>query len=218
MTKQLQRSFRSALAPENLKTIQEGSHRYSWKGVPMWKNPFDFAIYWLLVWHARPHTIIEIGSKYGGSALWFADMLQIYGIEGRKVVSVDINLVTSIQDSRIDFICGDAGNLAASLTPGYLATLPRPWLVIDDASHVYEHCLATIEFFHTHLRKGDFLAVEDGIVDDLGASAEFNGGPNRAVKEFMLNHGQDYAMAIDLCDFWGHNITWNPNGYWKRVA
>lgn len=217
MSNQGQRSFRSALAPENLQSIQRGTHNFMWKGCKMWKNPFDFALYWMLVWHAKPRTIIEIGSKFGGSALWFADMLEMYGIEG-KVVSVDINQVTTIQDPRIDFRYGDAGNLGASLTPEYLASLPRPWLVIEDSSHMYEHCLAALEFFHPLLQKDEFLLVEDGIVDDLGVSAEFHGGPNRAVKEFMGKHGQDYGLVTELCDFWGHNVTWNPNGYWKKIV
>ncbi|MGQ9724882.1 MAG: CmcI family methyltransferase [Tepidimonas sp.] len=60
----------------------------------LWKNPFDFALYRLHVWHAKPRTILEIGSKHGGSALWLADTLQLYGVDGR-VVSVDINPVRS---------------------------------------------------------------------------------------------------------------------------
>lgn len=183
----------------------------------MWKNPFDFAIYWMLVWHAKPRTIIEVGSKFGGSALWFADMLQMYGIEGARVVSVDIKPVTNIQDTRIDFLQGDASSLGKTLTDEYLDKLPRPWMVIEDSSHLYDHCLAAIEFFHLHIRPGEFLIVEDGIVDDLGVSSQFNGGPNRAVSDFMSRNGKNYALVTELCDFWGHNITWNPNGYWKRV-
>ncbi len=210
------RDFSSALNAANLQTIQKATHQYSWKGVPMWKNPFDFALYWILIWHTRPRTVIELGSKYGGSALWFADMLQMYGVDGR-VVSIDINPVAAFTDPRIDFLQGDASDLGSCLTPKYLANLPRPWLFIEDSSHIYEHCLSALEFIHPHLQKDEFLLIEDGIVDDLGASSEFNGGPNRAVKEFMTRHGQDYALATELCDFWGRNITWNPNGYFRKI-
>lgn len=213
----MSRVFKSSLAADNLTSIQNGSHKYMWKGCTMWKNPFDFAIYWMLVWHAKPKTIIEIGSKFGGSALWFADMLECYGIDGR-IVSIDINPVTSIKDPRIDFLYGDAGNLNAVLTPEYIDSLPRPWLVIEDSSHIYEHCLAVMNFFHPLLHKDEFLIIEDGIIDDLGISPDFNGGPNRAIKEFMDKHGQDYALLVDLCDFWGYNITWNTNGYWKKIS
>jgi cephalosporin hydroxylase len=217
-TEEMPRDFHTALAPHNLQSIQVGLHRYSWKGIPMWKNPFDFAIYWLLVWYAKPRTIIEIGSKFGGSAIWFADMLQSYGVNDGKVVSIDINPVTTIIDPRIDFLYGDASNLGATLASEYLEHLPRPWLIIEDSSHIYEHCLAVLKFFHPRIRKGEFLVVEDGIIDDLGISGDYNGGPNRAVREFIAEHGQDYALATELCDFWGLNITWNPNGYWKKIV
>lgn len=217
MSQSQPRTFRTALHPANLQAIQQATHRYRWKDVAMWKNPFDFALYWMLVWHAKPRTIIEIGSKFGGSALWFADMLQLYGIDGR-VVSVDIAPVTTLQDPRIDFLAGDAGNLGATLTPDYLAQLPRPWLVIEDSSHIYEHCLAALRFFHPQLRTGEFLVVEDGIVDDLGLSESFNGGPNRAVRDFMAEYGRHYALVTELCDFWGENVTWNPNGYWQKIT
>jgi cephalosporin hydroxylase len=210
------RDFSNALDNGNLQTIQRGVHQYRWKGVPLRKSPFDFALYWMLVWHAKPRTIIEIGSEFGGSALWFADMLQTLGIEG-KVVSIDKTPVTSISDPRIEFLRGDVANLGASLGADYLASLPRPWLVIEDSSHRYEHCLSALEFFHSHLAKDEYLLVEDGVVDDLGASSRFNGGPNRAVREFLENHVEDYAVVTELCDFWGRNVTWNPNGYLRKL-
>jgi cephalosporin hydroxylase len=43
------------------------SSRYTYRGVPMLKNPFDLALYLLLLWRLKPRTVIEIGSKSGGS-------------------------------------------------------------------------------------------------------------------------------------------------------
>lgn len=217
MNDKIERSFNTALDIGNLKSIQQGTHNYTWKSHKMWKNPFDFALYWMLVWHAKPRTIIELGSKFGGSAVWFADMLQSYNIAG-KVVSIDINPVTSIEDSRIDFLYGDVANLSATLTSEYLTSLPRPWLIIEDSSHIYEHCLAALNFFHPYIQKGEFLIVEDGNLDDLGLSAQYNGGPNKAVKEFMTQHSHEYALIAELCDFFGYNATWNPNGYWRKIV
>lgn len=211
------RDFTTALHDTNLQAIQHASHYYSWKGVPMWKNPFDFSLYWILVWKVKPRTIIEIGSKYGGSAVWLADMLSLYGINGR-VISVDIAPVTNISDPRISFLKGDVAELAKSLTDEFLAPLERPWLVIEDSSHLYEHSLAALNFFHPHLRRGDYLIVEDGIVDALGIAAQYNGGPSRAVNEFFSMHPTEYEMVTAMCDFFGKNVTWNPNGYWRKVT
>jgi cephalosporin hydroxylase len=211
------RDFATALHDTTLHAIQHASHYYQWKGVPMWKNPFDFALYWMLVWKVKPKTIIEIGSKHGGSALWLADMLTLYGIDGR-IVSVDIAPVTNISDPRISFLEGDVADLGKSLTADLLASLPGPWLVIEDSSHLYEHSLAALNFFHSRLKRGDYLIVEDGIVEALGMADQFNGGPSRAVNEFFSQHPDDYEMVTAMCDFFGKNVTWNPNGYWRKVT
>src|SRR5207237_10311735 len=52
----------SKLAPPLLDTIQRGTMAYTYKGIPALKNPFDWAVYPMLVWEKRPQTIIEIGS------------------------------------------------------------------------------------------------------------------------------------------------------------
>lgn len=153
-----QRTFRNSLNSNNLQVIQAASHRYQWRGVPMWKNPFDFSLYWYIVHMARPMTIIEIGSKYGGSALWLADMLKLYGIKG-KVVSLDINKVTEVSHPGVEFLEGDVADLGKTLTPKYLSGLKRPWMVIEDSSHFYEHSLAAMEFFHDKLKKDDILII-----------------------------------------------------------
>lgn len=53
-------------------------HSYTYRGLPLIKTPFDFALYHLLLWNLKPKTIIEIGSFAGGSALWMGDILNTY--------------------------------------------------------------------------------------------------------------------------------------------
>ena len=55
----------SELPYELLMKIQEGTMAYRYRGVPLLKNPFDLAIYPLLLERARPRTLIEIGSYRG---------------------------------------------------------------------------------------------------------------------------------------------------------
>lgn len=214
--KPMVRGFSTSLCRENLRTIQEASHEYSWKGIPLWKNPFDFANYWRLVWFMKPRTIIEIGSKYGGSAIWFADMMDVYGIDGR-VISVDIAPPQGVSHERVTFLRGDASDLSSSLVPEMMASLPHPWLVIEDSSHMASHCLAAIEYLDRFMVPGDILSVEDGIVSDLGIASSYEGGPSLAIREFIEKRPMQYELLVEMCDFWGQNVTWNPNGYWRKV-
>jgi cephalosporin hydroxylase len=50
--------------------------RDSYAGVQMYKFPDDLRVDEHLMWLARPNVVIEIGSYFGGSALWFRDRLR----------------------------------------------------------------------------------------------------------------------------------------------
>jgi cephalosporin hydroxylase len=68
------RSFASAIPSEVWDSVQHGTMRTLYRGVPFYKSPFDIALYLQLIGRVRPSTIIEVGTKYGGSALWFAGL------------------------------------------------------------------------------------------------------------------------------------------------
>ncbi len=210
------RPYNTSLARENLHSIQQSLHNYQYRGVPMLKNPFDAALYPMLLWKLKPKTIIEIGSKSGGSALWFGDLLDNYQSEAR-VLSIDIVKVENVEHARVTFMEGDGRRLEKVLTPDLLKKLKRPWLVIEDADHSYETSKAVLKFFDPLLQAGEYIVVEDGIISDLSDDPECNSGPHRALKEFLGKRGSEYEIDGDYCDFFGYNVTWCTNGFLKKV-
>ena len=74
------------------------------------KDPLDLTIIQQLLWDVKPPTVIEFGAYKGGSALWIADMLKIFGCQSR-VISIDIDLsildVTAKESPHVEFIEGD---------------------------------------------------------------------------------------------------------------
>ena len=111
---------------------------------------------------------------------------------------------------------GDANNLGLTLTADLLNSLPRPWLVIEDASHQYAATLAVLRFFDPLLRSGEYIVVEDATVTEMGIDAHFEGGPARSIAEFLQDRGNDYEIDTRYCDHYGRNVTGNPNGYLKK--
>ncbi|MBU5611476.1 CmcI family methyltransferase [Geomonas azotofigens] len=212
-----QRDYRTSLPRETLLQIQNSSHNYSYRGVPMIKNPFDFAIYPILIWDQKPRTIIEIGSKDGGSALWFGDMLDNYGIDGH-VYSLDIVGVKKVSHPRVTFLEGDGRELSDTFSPEFMLTLPRPLLVIEDADHSYETSGHALSFFHRYLAQGEIIVVEDGIISDLSEEPGYVSGPHRAIREFLGEHAGQYEIDGRYCDFFGYNLTWCTNGFLRRSA
>lgn len=206
-----------ALPKNVIENMQKGIMSWSYRGLQTWKCPFDLAIYMNVIWELRPRTIVEFGSNRGGSALWFADVLTNYGIEGSHVFSLDLNPVMDLTDPRITFGFCDVAAPEEHVGLDDLRGLPKPLLVIDDASHMAEHVLAVLRFVDKAMAKGDYLIVEDGALNMLGWEEQYNGGPVAALRTFLAEAGERYEVDRARCDFFGPNVTWNPEGYLKRV-
>ena len=188
---------------------------YRYRGIPTLKNPFDLAIYPLLLDALRPATLIEIGSHRGGSALWFSDLAARLGFP-MQIYSIDIAKVTDVSQHGITFLQGDARRLGDALDDHFLAGLPHPWLVVEDSDHQFRTTLAALRFFDHWLLPSDYIAVEDGILTDMRAAETFEGGPARAIETFLSESSDRYSIDRRYCDYFGHNVTWNTNGYIRR--
>jgi cephalosporin hydroxylase len=144
------------------------------------------------------------------------DTLKTFGIEG-KVISIDITPPKPVyQPSNVKFLQGNQNDLSKTLTPSLTEVLPRPWLVIEDASHHYKPTLAVLRFFDPLLRSGEYIVIEDANMTEMGTDAGHDGGPARAICEFLGGHGADYLIDDRYCDLYGFNVTENPNGYLRR--
>ena len=207
--------WRTGLPKDVMNSIQRGTLAYSYKSIPTLKNPFDMALYPLLIWQVKPRTIIEIGSYCGGSALWLGDILSSFGLDAH-IYSVDVNRVTNLSHPKVTYLRGNGRELEAILPPFFLSRLPRPLLVIEDADHQYETTIKVLEFFHSHLLPGEYIIIEDVNVSDMGGDVLYNGGPKRAVREFLSKYPDRYKIDRSYCDFFGPNFTWCVNSYLKK--
>ena len=199
-----------------LKSIQRGTMSYRYRDVPMLKNPFDLAIYSLLLAEAQPRTLIEIGSYRGGSAMWLADVAATLGVS-IHVYTVDIVKVSGVSHPSVTFLEGNAQDLTPVLTDDFLDAAPRPLLVIEDADHYFRTCLSVLNFFDRWLSAGEYIVVEDGILSDMLVADQYDGGPARAIDEFLkMNRGR-YVVDRAYCDYFGHNVTWNTDGFLRRL-
>lgn len=209
------RPLQTELPTQVWQSVQRGMNGQKYKGRTMLLSPFDQFNYMSLIETLRPGTIFEIGTYEGGRALWMADQLRAFDIEGR-IVSVDIAPPKGIADPKVDVIYGNALDLGEVLTADFLSALPRPWLVIEDAAHTEPMCLAVLEFFDAHLQPGDRIVVEDGNTGSLIGQPETS-APHMAIQTFLSRRGSDYRLDTDTCDRYGHNLTACPNGWLIRA-
>ena len=196
-----------------LMKIQQGTMAYQYRGLPLLKNPFDLAIYPLLLARLQPRTLIEIGTHDGGSALWFADQAP-----EMRVYSIDLHAPTDVSHPSVTFLEGDARDLGIALPPSLMESIARPLLVVEDSSHFAGTTAAVLDFFDRWLRPGEYIVVEDGILTAMRVAESYEGGPLRAIHEFMARTNGRYEIDRTLCDYFGTNVTWNVDGYLRRVS
>lgn len=210
------RSFRTGFSADQLAAYQRGTLSYQYRGVPCLKSPIDIGIYINLFHQVRPRTIFEIGSKSGGSAMLFRDIGRMLELE-MAVTSIDLNPPAPDASRDIEFLRGDAGNLGDVFAVHDLFARPRPWLVIEDSAHDYTTTSAVLSFCGIHLQKGEYLIIEDGVLEELGLAERYDGGPNRAIAAFFEHNQQVFRIDETYCDMFGPNLTYNPNGYLIRL-
>lgn len=197
-----------------LKDIDAGHHKVTYKGVPAIKCPFDYVLYQMLITELGPDLIIEIGTNKGGSALYLADLLELNGHGELHTIDLPTNKENELlrSHSRIKiFKEGFTGYDTSQLS------VFNKVMVIEDGSHMYEDVLATLEKFAPVVTPGSYLIVEDGIVTELGLEKQYEGGPQKAIREFLAKN-KNYSIDRKWCDLFGPNATFNVNGYLKKLS
>lgn len=207
---------RSDIPYELLMKIQQGTMAYRYRGIPLQKNPFDLAIYSMLLDQARPRTLVEIGSYMGGSAIWFADQANLLGLD-LQVLSIDLEVPATVAGPSVNFLQGDARHLGRVLQPSFMNALRRPLMVVEDSSHQAGTTTAVLDFFDSWLRSGEYIVIEDGILSDMRVADLYDGGPLRAIEAFLEKNADRYVVDRGLCDYFGRNVTWNVDGYLRRL-
>ena len=204
----------------NILSIHQGHLRVRYKGIPTLKSPFDYVLYQMLFNEVRPDLIIEVGARFGGGSLYYADLLRNLGIDG-QVHAIDIEDRFPYQvknDPKIKLFLDGWKNYPLEVTKNFDRVL-----VIEDSSHTAQNTLDVLRHFSPCVTKGSYLIVEDGIITALTqlgryAESDFSGGPELAIRTFLGESSGGFTIDRNYCDFFGTNATWNTNGYLKRIG
>ena len=148
-------SLRTFLSSDVLVTSQGVKNCMTWRGKPLYKSVYDFSLFPIMIWDIRPKTIIEIGSGDGNSAIWMADLCEMYEIDCH-IHSMDIQKAKIRKRKTLNFLEGDSNNIEEIFSD--LSIYPHPWMIIEDA-HV--NVTEVVNWFTTGTLFGDYVIVED---------------------------------------------------------
>lgn len=185
-----------------------------WMGVKAQKNPCDAWIYQEIIYEVKPDVIIEIGSREGGTTLYFANLLDLLG-KG-QVISIEIDRSDyHLRHDRIVEFTGDSSSDAIVL-PVHELCRGKSVLVIHDGDHTRKQVIKDLRAYHDLVSVGSYLIIEDGVIDLFRPGdgiGMFEAGPLAATEEFLADHPN---FVVDSSRE-RYIMTYNPRGFLKRV-
>ena len=183
-----------------------------WMGRPVLKCPLDLWIYQEILTELRPAAIVEMGTAYGGSALYLASVCDV--LDAGRIITVDVEPRKGLPvHPRITYVTGSSvGDDVVEQIRRAVAGAD-PVLVILDSDHHKEHVLAELRRYGPMVTRGSYLIVEDTNLNGHPVMPDFGPGPAEAVEDFLAS---DPGFVVDR-EKEKLYLTFNPGGYLKKV-
>jgi cephalosporin hydroxylase len=181
-------------------------------GTRVWKNPMDLWLYQELIHEHRPDWIIEAGTKFGGSAYYFARLFDLIG--HGQVVTIDVTPQPGRPEHpRITYLEGSSTDPAIFASVDELVGAGKPLIVLD-SWHRSDHVLDELRLWSPRVPVGSHIVVEDTHAGGHPVTTrKLRGGPWAAVERFLAET-DDFVVDESMHKFF---FSFNPRGYLKRV-
>lgn len=208
------------------------SYNFKWMGRPIIQYPQDIVAVQELIWDVKPDLIIETGVAHGGSAVFFASLLELNSLSGgpkdAEVWCIEIDLRAHNREAilahpmypRLRIFDGSSLDEKIALEVSQKALQCERVMVILDSNHTHEHVLGELNLYAALVSVGSYCVVFDTVIEDLDG-VEFvdrpwgkGNNPKTAVAEFLKTNS-DFVVnqAIDEKLL----ISAAPGGYLKRI-
>lgn len=164
---------------EHIHLRGNGINEPRWRGVQVVKFPADLILYAQTIFTLKPDWIIETGTKYGGSALFFGDMLDLFVGGDSKVLSIDVIERPLPAHKRVEYLVGSSvdrdvfNSIAARVKRGAV-------MVVLDSDHSRRHVKRELRMYGSLVSHRQFMVVEDSYTRDSALK-----GPGQAVEWYL---------------------------------
>ncbi len=183
----------------------------TWCGYRFRKFPGDGIAMQELLCRVRPQVLVELGTQYGGSTLFFSSFAAQAGIEA--IVTADIVELERPNIPIATFLTGDDTSEEVFSRVKELVG-DRTCSVVIDSDHRAEHVDKELELYGPLVTPGQALIMEDTHVDVLDFKKfREHGGPLRSIQKYMPKH-PEFELTTDIEPY----ITSNFFGYWVKKA
>jgi cephalosporin hydroxylase len=197
---------------------QQHAYNFEWMGVPIVQLPADMMRLQQIVWETQPDLIIETGTNRGGSAIFFASLLDDEGYvitidKKPKWVAGDAFDRHHLRKKKVRTIKGNSTEEAYKEVKQYVEHNPRhEVMVFLDSSHGAKHVAKELKLYSPFVSKGCYLVVADGVTEML---PEHTANPAAAARDFAASSPNfvEQHLSTDKHPF----VTYCQDGYLKRI-
>lgn len=199
-------------------------HGSTFLGVKVEKLPTDAWMYQELISRIRPDLLIETGTLAGGSAYFFARIMDLIG--HGEVLSIDVNewpverLAPYLgneprpEHPRITYLTGDSGDREVAARAACHCEGKQTVMVVLDSDHSMAHVLRELKHYPSLVTPGSYLVVEDTSLNEQtnpGAGHAF--GAYDALAAWLPDH-PEFEVDWDCERFL---LTAHSGGWLRRV-
>lgn len=185
-----------------------------WRGARVIKCPLDLWICQELIFELEPDLIIETGTMYGGSAFYYASLLDLLG-KGELLTIDNNHREGRPEHPRITYLTGSSTAKGVVQEARRRAEGRRGVMVLLDSNHNAGHVLDELRAYHHIVTPGSYLVVEDTNINGHPVEPDFGPGPMEALQRF-LKENDDFEVDQTREKFL---LTFNPHGWLrKKVA
>jgi cephalosporin hydroxylase len=183
-------------------------------GTPVLKLPLDLWLFQELIVELRPDLLVETGTFAGGSALYYATVMEAIG--AGRVVSIDVDIDPARPEHpRIDYVHGASTDPRVVDHVRASADGAERVMVILDSDHAKGHVLEEMRAYAPLVSLGSLLIVEDTNINGHPVDPDFGPGPMEAVTQFLAEMA-GFTLDRDLERRF--LITFQPRGYLRRMS
>ena len=191
-------------------------------GIKIVKNPFDLMIFQEIIHRLRPDNIIETGGGFGGSAFFYANMMDLLGLPGKVFTTelrvYDLTPTKHLQKlwERVVYIEGAMSFEYKSFQTIKKHCAGKNNLVFLDSCHEKPYVVAEMEMYAKMVQPGGYMIIEDTCLSGHPARGKYESdweGPWEAVDEFLSK--RDDFVIDESCE--RLLFTCNPRGYLRRI-
>ncbi len=188
-----------------------------WMGVRSQQWPLDLFTYQKIIMATKPQLIIETGTRFGGTTLFFAHTLDLMDASPKvKVVTIDIGKEEQVKHPRIIFLKGNSLSEEILKKIEDLAGTLKHVMIFLDSDHSKKHVLEELRVYSRYLGRGDYLIVNDTTMGYkelwIGKGNKEGDTPREAVEEFLLENPKRFVISKE----WHWFLTLNYKGYLRR--